>query len=202
MRQAAAYRATLARLLVADMNQGGCKQLAILFNETMLEHTRLSGQTTDPDCTILAAHIVQTVDKIDVDQMCRLRQSKVHQGHQTLPAGENFGVIAELAQQFQRLIELARSVIYEIRWFQRRALLLDFKISRIDLPFSPRVSLRADGTKHQKLFTLVIDHFVHIVAMAAFWTGDVEFRWHRHLSLKAIPSAGDFPKLCGGHKIL
>ena len=57
-----------------------------------------------------------------------------------------------------------------------------FPIWMVDFSFFPGISRHAHRTEHGKFFALVVNHFVDVVAMAAFRTGNVKFRWHGRFS--------------------
>src|SRR5262249_62152999 len=50
-------------------------------------------------------------NSVDVDQVRRVREPKLHERYEALAAGEDLGVLAELRQQGRGLTDRARSVI-------------------------------------------------------------------------------------------
>ena len=82
----------------AIMSQGSGKQGAAPAHQRIAEHPRLARQAADLERALFAADIIQTIDEIDVDQMCRLSQPKIHHRHQALTASENLAVRTDFLQ--------------------------------------------------------------------------------------------------------
>jgi hypothetical protein len=57
---------------------------------------------------IVELDLVQAPDAVEIDQVMRLRQTEIHQRHETLAAGENLGLIAVRLQKSQRLVDVFR----------------------------------------------------------------------------------------------
>src|ERR1041385_8077239 len=65
--------------------------------------------------------IIQIADAVQIDHVFRLRQTKLHERHQALPAGENFHVVFVIRQQLHRFLERGRREIFEAGRNHRRA---------------------------------------------------------------------------------
>jgi hypothetical protein len=53
---------------------------------------------------IVRSQIAQLIDAIQIDQMRRPDETKIHQRHETLAAGKRARLIAELRHQAQRFV--------------------------------------------------------------------------------------------------
>ena len=58
--------------------------------------------------SIVEPDLIQAFDSVEIDQMMRLRQTEIHQRHETLPAGQHFGLIAVSLEQRQGFVDVAR----------------------------------------------------------------------------------------------
>ena len=56
-----------------------------------------------------------SVDARDVDERRRPREAEVHHRHEALAAGEHLGVLAQLAEPLERVLERVDAVVVEVR---------------------------------------------------------------------------------------
>src|SRR5882672_6084661 len=80
---------TVPDRLVGDRAQRLVQQWHLLAHLRRPLHRRLPGRRADGDRAVVAAHVGQLLERVDVDQVLRLGEPEVHQRHQALAAGED-----------------------------------------------------------------------------------------------------------------
>ena len=76
--QATAQRAAIAYLLIADISQRLGKQRAAFSDKRIIQQTGLSRQAADFEHALLAPDVVHPVNEVDINDMGRLSQPKIH----------------------------------------------------------------------------------------------------------------------------
>ena len=114
MDQAAAHRAAVADLEVADQGHRRCQQ-RIPFGETGVALNRpLARHRADADAAIaIGVNAVQTGNAVHVHDHRRTGQTQAHERHQALSAGEDLAVVAVLVEQMDCLVQGFRTVVAE-----------------------------------------------------------------------------------------
>jgi hypothetical protein len=61
-------------------------------------NVHMAGESTDGDVIAGVAHVRQIIDPADIDQHRRLRKAQLHERHQAVASGKEFGLVAVLAE--------------------------------------------------------------------------------------------------------
>ena len=98
-----ADRAAVAHLRIADLT--GCigEQRNVLGEHRTVLEIHVAGERADGDVVTGIADVRQFTDAADVDEHARLGESQLHQGQQAVPAGEELGIVAVLADELDGL---------------------------------------------------------------------------------------------------
>ena len=131
MRQTAADRAAISILNVADETGGITQQRPAARNLRRALELPLAGGGAKAQDTVFGLCVIQLANTVQVDQMSRPNQTKIHQWHQALPACERAGLLAELEHEIQSFVEARGIVIGEGCRFHARIL-------RSSLPIKPK----------------------------------------------------------------
>ena len=120
MRQAAAKRAAQADRIVRDVTNDDGKhrpERAVLY-WTMKRG--MARQGTDAQHPIPDGEPVQPGDGVDVDQISRPRQAKIHDRDEALPTSQHTAVLRrKFSEELHRLLQRFRAAIGEGRGFHR-----------------------------------------------------------------------------------
>ena len=118
MSQAAADGTAVAYLNMADESRRP-RAAAANPRRPLADRLELSlpGGRADVQRAIVLLSNNQSADAIEIDQMRRPEQAKIHQRHQALAAGQWPGLIAEPRHEIERFVEGCRIVIIEISRF-------------------------------------------------------------------------------------
>src|SRR5690348_8683581 len=98
MRQAAADGAAVAYLDMADEARSVAQQRPALGDISRAFELALTSGRAEAQRAVVDFQVAQPGDAVQVDQMRRADQTKIHQRHETLPASERARSIAELRQ--------------------------------------------------------------------------------------------------------
>ena len=114
MHQAAAHRAAVADLEVADEGHRR-RQQGIPFSELgVVLDGPLAGHRADSQAAVaVGGDAVQPGNPVHVHDHRRTGQPQAHERHQALSAGEDLAVVAVLVEQADRLVECLRAEIIE-----------------------------------------------------------------------------------------
>ena len=92
VRQAAADRAAVASLAMADMAQRLNHQRAMLGDFRRRFDIALAGHGADTQAPVAHHDAAQFVETVEIDQMIDDHVAKIHHRHERLAAGQNLGV--------------------------------------------------------------------------------------------------------------
>ena len=114
MGQAAAHRPTVTNLNMTDVARRFLQQRPALGDDCRPFEIALPSDCADAQRTVIDVYVAQLFDTVQVDQVRRPNQAKIHQRHETLAAGKGARLVAELRQQAQRFIKSSRIVIIKL----------------------------------------------------------------------------------------
>ena len=112
VREAAAERAAIADLRIADLTGGIGHHRALLTQHRGRGHVVVHGRGADLDLAVLLANAGEARNAGDVDERRRLAEPQLHQRHQAVAAGEQFP--ARILQLLDRLVHRRRAVVVEL----------------------------------------------------------------------------------------
>ena len=92
VREAAADRATIAHLLIADLRSRVGNDGAVLVQQRRGGDIVVDGAGADLDSAVLLANAGEARDARDVNQQLRLVQSKLHERNEAVAAGDELRV--------------------------------------------------------------------------------------------------------------
>src|SRR6266436_8599062 len=74
----------------------------------------MSGQRADCDAAVFLANVIHVAKAPDVDDVAGLSQAQLHQGQQTMSAGQNFCLVAVALNETQRVFQSFRCDVFEL----------------------------------------------------------------------------------------
>src|SRR5438309_1724674 len=98
MRQAAADRAAIADLRMADKWQRLGQQRIAFFDQVGALGCALADHRAELETAVPGVDLLDVTQTVDVDQVRGSRQSQTEQWHQALPASKDFGIAAVLGK--------------------------------------------------------------------------------------------------------
>src|SRR5689334_17777048 len=113
MSEAAADGAAIADLHVADDGGRLGKQRAFITEQSGSGDLSMSGQRADGDFVFLFADVIHAAKAADVDDVARRSEAELHQGKQTVAAGEDFRFVAVAAEKAQGFVERGGRFVFE-----------------------------------------------------------------------------------------
>ena len=93
---------------------------------TFADHYRrlggpLADERPNAQSTVMLSDLAElAVDPVDVDQVRRVGQAQAQEWHQALAASQHLGFITVFAQEIERFVERAGSVVRKRRWLHER----------------------------------------------------------------------------------
>src|SRR4051794_2421602 len=111
----AAERAARADGVVADPARGARQELVAGHELGVAQQLDLAvaREGADAQRVAVAHHVAQVGDAGDVDERGRADEAEVHHRHEALTAGEDLGVLAELGQALERVLDALHPVVLE-----------------------------------------------------------------------------------------
>ncbi|MDO8431464.1 MAG: hypothetical protein Q7S58_03545 [Candidatus Binatus sp.] len=73
----------------------------------------MRGQAADHNPAAFLLNLGQAGDGADIDEIRRLRQPQFHHRDKTVTAGEQLGIVAELREHRERILDGGGAVIFE-----------------------------------------------------------------------------------------
>src|ERR1041384_7336520 len=135
MGEAAADRALVAHLHVADVPGAFRKQRTNLLQQIRRFDLIMRGHRADPNLSVFFANVREVFDAADIYEKRRLCQTELHSRNQTVSAGEEFCVFV-LGKQIQCFIERVGARVIKLGW--NHAGTSSFSSASIQAGFSPR----------------------------------------------------------------
>ena len=105
MGQAAADRASIPDLDVADLGHRVSQERTVLAHQSGGFHRPLTGHGPDGQVAVVDPDAVEPGDLVEVHQVCRPREPEVEERDEALPAGQHLRLLAVLAQYAERLLD-------------------------------------------------------------------------------------------------
>jgi hypothetical protein len=110
---AAAKRAAIAHLLIADVGGRIGKNRAGFDQQRGRRHVVMDGAGTDLDLPVLLADAGEFRDPRNVNQRLRLAEPELHERHEAVSAGDQFRVPLGRLQLRDGIVERRRTGIFE-----------------------------------------------------------------------------------------
>jgi hypothetical protein len=120
MRYRASERSTVAYLWVRYEGHCLMHQRGACPHKRATLHLALPGHRADTQPAILRRKDPKEVfNPVEINEYARLRQPKVHAGHEALPTRQDFSLVAMLSEQGQGFFPRAWCVILEGGWLHK-----------------------------------------------------------------------------------
>jgi hypothetical protein len=113
VRQAAADRALVSDLNVADLRRRFGEQRALRGEDRRRAQLRMRRHRADDDEAVLFGDAAQLRDAGEIDDHARLREPQPHGRHETVPAGQDARLVPESRQQRQGFSERRGAMVVE-----------------------------------------------------------------------------------------
>src|SRR6476660_10601649 len=107
MDQAAADGAAVANCRMGNLLDRFAKNRQTLVDRWRALDIPLPHHRAEREDAIVEPDLVQAFDAVEIDQVMRLRQTEIHQRHETLPAGEDFGFISMRSKKRQCFVDVS-----------------------------------------------------------------------------------------------
>jgi len=120
MREAAGERTAHADRQMRDMARDPRQEYAERAAGGRRLEPNVPGKRADAERATLLAHVIQGLDAVDVDQVGRAREAKIHCRHEALPAGEDLAFLAVFGEEIERRVESAWRKVSESGRFHDR----------------------------------------------------------------------------------
>ena len=109
-------RSTVAHDRVGNHPLGFAEDRVVLVGNGRFEQLAVPRHRSDPDLVTLDAHIGH-VEIVDVDQVLRSSEPKLHHRQEAVASGDEPGFGPESIQQCNGVVDARRSFVLERRWY-------------------------------------------------------------------------------------